>query len=168
MTIFKVKTVFGVEIDTLTLLKILIGDSEWRKEVMKNEETKEENDIIPILSEIEEYEECPIQTEQDGYAMKIDEFVNSHLIGEEYRKLSMWFAKGERHEHSESIIVIGKELFSSSVECPGSTCTFSMDDFDIYREKIMECKQTITELFKEEDYTKFDMYSVADDCQCCS
>lgn len=167
MTIYTVSTVFGIQISKIRLLKIILGNEEWKSEIHTRSVTQQQEFTFPTLEEIEEYENQPDTEEKnEDLSDSVEQFFNDFILHEWFREISPYFFKGGRHEHDESELVLGVTLFDSSVEGPGSTSSFSMEDFDEYQKKISDCKETIKSLIGEDQV--FDMFSVADDCQCCS
>lgn len=167
MTIYNVYTVFGIQIKKVHLLKIILGNEEWKSEIHARSVEFKHEITFPTLEEIEEYEnKSVIEEKNEDLSVSIDEFFNDVILEYSFRDLTPFFFKGGRHEHDESEIVLGVNLFESSVQGPKSTSSFSMTDFDIYQKKISDCRDTIKVVIGENEV--FDMFSVADDCQCCS
>lgn len=163
MTIGNVSTVFGIQINKIDLLKIIFGDEEWKSEIYK-QSGGEDN---PSIEDIEEYEKhLDAETINEDLFENIEEFFLETILEKSFQDVTPYFFRGGRHEHDESELVLGIELFDSSVGGPGSTSSFSMEDFDLYQKKISACKKTIETLIGKDE--KFDMFSVANDCQCCS
>ena len=123
----------------------------------------------------------------------MENFLTSYVLNRTYKNLTVYVASGQNHIHDLSTVVVGITLFDSVVEGPGSTSSFSMKDFMKYQKKIDKCKESVRKLFvreteveeeededdevdedddedkvEEEEEDGFNMYSIANDCQCCS